>query len=133
MVVEYVPIRYRIWCRPSVAGPFLGRGRTWIFNKIRSGEIVSKLDGPRIRLVHVPSLIARFGLPLDQLESGETEHPAPELAVGSNSQAVPAAQKDKASRQKKGAPTWSTGKGDKSSKAGRRTSAVPRNPPQEDG
>jgi hypothetical protein len=111
-----------------VAAPFLGRGKTWLYDKIRSGEIVSKLDGRNIRLIHVPSLIARFGLPGDQLGSGQPEHQAPELEVGSNSQAVPAAQKDKAlvSRQKKGAQN-------ESPKAGRRTSAVVRNPLQEDG
>jgi hypothetical protein len=93
--VAYVPIRDRIWCRPGVAGQFIGRGRTWVYDKIRSGEIVSKLDG-RIRLIHVPSLIARFGLPGDQPGSGQTEQPVPESEVGSNSQAVvPAAREDK--------------------------------------
>ena len=90
-----IPLRERLWCRPAPAAQFLGRGKTWIFDKIRSGEIVSKLDG-RARLIHVPSLIARYGLTEDQVGSGEIIQPAPESGVGSNCQAVvPAAREDK--------------------------------------
>jgi hypothetical protein len=91
-----IPFRERLWCRPGEAGQFIGRGKTWIFDKIRSGEIVSKLDGRRTRLIHVPSLIARYGLTEDQVGSGEIIQPAPESGVGSNCQAVvPAAREDK--------------------------------------
>ena len=91
-----IPLRERLWCRPGPAAQFLGRGRTWIFDKIRSGEIVSKLDG-RARLIHVPSLIARYGLTEDKVASGVIIQPAPESEVGSNCQAVvPAAREDKA-------------------------------------
>jgi hypothetical protein len=80
----HIPFRERLWCRPGPAGQFIGRGRTWIHDKIRSGEIVSKLEG-RARLVHVPSLIARYGLPEDQVASGRTNPPMPERKVATNS------------------------------------------------
>jgi|SRR5271165_6558824 len=69
-----IPLRERLWCRPGEAAPFIGLGKTYVYEKIRSGEIVSRLDG-RARMIHVPSLIARFGLAGDQIEAGETNEP----------------------------------------------------------
>lgn len=79
-----IPLRECLWCRPGEAAPFIGRGKTYLYEKIRSGEIVTRLDG-RARMIHVPSLIARYGLAGDQIESGETVRPAPEAGVGADS------------------------------------------------
>jgi hypothetical protein len=83
----HIPFRERLWSRPGPAGQFIGRGKTWIYDKIRSGEIVSKLDG-RARMIHVPSLIARYGLvedqivrPVQEAEYGAASHGGASIAV----------------------------------------------------
>ena len=58
--MAYIPFRERLWCSVPEAQQVLNKGRTKIFEGIANGEIVSKLDGRR-RLIHVPSLIARYG------------------------------------------------------------------------
>jgi hypothetical protein len=75
--VAYIPIRERLWCRPGEAAIFIGRGKTYLYEKIRSGEIVSRRDG-RNRLIHVPSLIARYDL--NEADVAQTE-----AGMGSNS------------------------------------------------
>jgi hypothetical protein len=83
----HIPFRERLWSRPGPAGQFVGHGRTWIHDRIRSGEIVSKLDG-RARMIHVPSLIARYGLvedqivrPVQEAEDSAASHRAAPTAV----------------------------------------------------
>jgi hypothetical protein len=91
----HIPFRERLWSRPGPAAHFLGHGKTWLYGKIRSGEIVSKLDG-RARMIHVPSLIARYGLVEDQIESAETVRPVQEAEYGAAShRASPTTVKDK--------------------------------------
>jgi hypothetical protein len=69
-----VPFRERLWCSPAQAGQFLGVGRTRIFARIASGEILSRKDGAR-RLCFVPSLLERYGvetaqsIPRDEMEA----------------------------------------------------------------
>jgi hypothetical protein len=65
--VAYIPFRERLWCSPAEAGQVLGMGKTKVAERIRIGEIVSRKEG-RLRRIHVPSLIARFGLESPQLE-----------------------------------------------------------------
>jgi hypothetical protein len=58
----------------------LGIGKTKVFEKIRNKEIVSRREG-RLRRIHVPSLIARYGLEIAPPE-------APPMADETNTEAV---------------------------------------------
>lgn len=77
--MSYMPIRERLWCRPREAAVFIGCGKTYLYEKMRSGDIVSRRDG-RIRLIHVPSLIARYDLNKADVAVSRTE-----AGLGSNS------------------------------------------------
>lgn len=82
--MAYIPIRERLWCRPSEAAIFIGRGKTYLNAKIRTGEIVSRRDG-RCRMIHVASLIARYGLDEDRIEAGKTNEPQAKAEVRADS------------------------------------------------
>ncbi len=57
--MAHIPFKERLWCSVDEACQVTGQGRTAVFAKISAGDIVSKLEGRR-RLIHVPSLIARY-------------------------------------------------------------------------
>ncbi len=48
--MAHIPFRERIWCSVRDACEVTGDGRTKIFDKVRTGRIVSKKDGARRKL-----------------------------------------------------------------------------------
>ncbi len=56
-----IPFNERLWCKVKEAVEVVGEGRTKLYDKLASGEIVSKKEG-RSRLIFVPSLLEKFGL-----------------------------------------------------------------------
>jgi hypothetical protein len=54
--VGQIPFRERLWCSVAEACQVTGEGRTNIYKKIASGQIVSKKEGAR-RLISVPPLL----------------------------------------------------------------------------
>ena len=59
--MAHIPFKDRLWCSVDETCQVTGQGRTAVFAKMSSGEIVSKLEGRR-RLIHVPSLIASYDI-----------------------------------------------------------------------
>jgi excisionase family DNA binding protein len=60
-VPNRVPFNERLWCKVEEACQVLGIGRTKLYEKMDTGEIVSKKEG-RSRLIFIPSLLEKFGL-----------------------------------------------------------------------
>src|SRR5271166_5970138 len=82
--VAHVPFTGRLWCSVAEACEVIGEGRTKLFEKVASGELVSRKAGTR-RLISVQSLLRRYGesavMPMEneapRIEAGQVRPSTP--------------------------------------------------------